>query len=508
MVLSQLKTTFPERVMVILRLFCMCIGAFAFHTAFASDSDLSSPDIIEFLRRQLAAQKEQIDMLKSAIASQQQLLDHLTKVESKPPASERMVTTSEPSKVLVTETSTSVKNFHGFEFSGDFRWRFDLALRSGNTFANPLQNARERYRVRFNIDKEFDSKFKFHFQLSTGAYSNGLTNDQDFGGIAKNPFAISEAYVDYHPNSRVSMRVGRMSEVFTDDDMRFLSDDNVRFTGTEQRLRIPLSRSFFGFNTLEFRSGEYILSNPAVTRVQPNSPYLTAGYTLGERVRDASLIHPGFILFGKVGLRWKTRFMGAIETYQNPNQIQLASTVAGQALAGNPLGLTFSDPLNGSGNAVSAPGSALLAAKHYQIVHIGYNLEARLGVREVPFFIDLQASRNIGTGKYRDGLMASISLGGVKKFGDIRTMYQFGIKDANSMISQFTDDDFGTATGVNLAVHSFRFYLGLTKFLQFQNLFFIQNELRGNNPAEHFFVPLQRGAHTTYRYLGQFAFTF
>jgi hypothetical protein len=53
-----------------------------------------------------------------------------------------------------------------------------------------------------------------------------------------------------------------------------------------------------------------------------------------------------------------------------------------------------------------------------------------------------------------------------------------------------------------------RFDLGLTRFLQWQNLLFIQHERRPNNPAELFFVPLQQGANGTFRYLGQLAFTF
>ena len=91
---------------------------------------------------------------------------------------------------------------------------------------------------------------------------------------------------------------------------------------------------------------------------------------------------------------------------------------------------------------------------------------------------------------------------------DVRFRYQFAIKDANALISQFTDDDLGTGSGVNIAVHALRVDLGLTRFLQWQNLLFIQTERRASNPAEQFFVPLQRGAHVTYRYLGQLAFSF
>jgi hypothetical protein len=37
---------------------------------------------------------------------------------------------------------------------------------------------------------------------------------------------------------------------------------------------------------------------------------------------------------------------------------------------------------------------------------------------------------------------------------------------------------------------------------------FIQNQRRASNPAEQFFVPLQRGANTTFRYQAQLAFAF
>ncbi len=104
--------------------------------------------------------------------------------------------------------------------------------------------------------------------------------------------------------------------------------------------------------------------------------------------------------------------------------------------------------------------------------------------------------------------MASANLGAIRKSGDVRALYQFAIKDANSMISQFTDDNLGTGSGVNIAVHALRFDLGLTRFLQWQNLLFIQHQRRASNPAEQFFVPLGRGANATFRYRGQLAFTF
>jgi hypothetical protein len=104
--------------------------------------------------------------------------------------------------------------------------------------------------------------------------------------------------------------------------------------------------------------------------------------------------------------------------------------------------------------------------------------------------------------------MVSANLGAVRGRGDTRFLYQFAVKDANSLISQFTDDDLGTGSGVNIAVHAIRFDIGLTRFLQWQNLFFMQRQRRAGNPVEALFIPLQRGANTTYRYLGQLAFAF
>mgnify|MGYP001609418036 CR=1 FL=1 len=110
-----------------------------------------------------------------------------------------------------------------------------------------------------------------------------------------------------------------------------------------------------------------------------------------------------------------------------------------------------------TGNATTTPGGAIYSARNFQIAHAGYRL-----VRK-DLWLDLQASRNLGAGRLRDALMASVNLGAVHGFGDMRFLYQFAIKDANAIVSQFTDDDLGTGSGVNIAVHAVRFDLGLTR---------------------------------------------
>jgi hypothetical protein len=102
--------------------------------------------------------------------------------------------------------------------------------------------------------------------------------------------------------------------------------------------------------------------------------------------------------------------------------------------------------------------------------------------------------------------MATLNLGDVRKRGDLRFMYIFSNKQANSMISQFTDDDLGNGTGVNTRVNHFRIDLGLSRFIQVQNLLFVQDPIAANRPG--FSVLIPKGANTTFRYQGQLAFSF
>ena len=502
--------------------------------------EISLKQAIASLQSRIYRQEKQIDGLIETVAAQQQLIDRI-RHQSGPAPVQTAATSAEAAAFVpldaAPEPATSgelavveafqqqqnsaidnltqkvdsvLGNLGGFKFSGDFRFRADMQARSANAVAGPLQNIRSRYRVRLNVDKDLEPQFRFHIQLSTGPYATQTTNDQDFGAMAvKQPFSIAEAFLDYHPSSRVSLRGGRMEEVFA-DNMRFLWDDDVRFNGFQQVANVPIHTKVF--KTLEFRSGEYFLSNPNVPVLASNSPFVTAGYQPGQKVRDANLFHPGAIVSGDLGMRWSHQGSVDMQLYRNQNQIQLSSTAAGfPVVINNSLGFTLSGPPPAIGNATTTPGGAIYTAGHYQIARLAYRIQDRglkLGNREMPLFFDFQVARNVGTHQSRDAMMASANLGAVRQFGDVRFLYQYAIKDANSIIAQFTDDDLGTGATTNIAVHALRFDLGLTRSLQWQNLFFIQNERRPSDPAQNFFVPLQRGANTTYRYLGQLSFSF
>lgn len=472
----------------------------------------SLPAEVQLLREQVAAQQKQIEQLRLMIEAQQVALASLVQPRTSADAPAAVPAPAPAVEELDARVKELSRGLAGFRFSGDFRYRLDVQARSGNEAAPPLQNVRSRYRVRLNIDKDLDRRFGFHMQLSTGHYTVQTTNDQDMAPMAvKQPLSVAEAYMDFHPSPSFAIRGGRMEEVFA-DDMRFLWDNDVRFNGFHQIVRVPLGSGALGFQRLELRAGEYILSNPAVYVLPASSPYVDAGYQVGRKVRDANLFHPGFLLHGEFGARWGHHFTGDISIYRNPNEIQLSSTSSGFPVVVSPvIGLQLSGPIPTTGNATTSPGGAMYYAPNFQIVRMAYRLE-RKGVmlrgREAPVWLDFQASRNVGTGKLRDAVMASANLGAIRAFGDVRFLYQFAIKDANSLISQFTDDDLGTGSGVNIWVHGLRFDLGLTRRLQWQNLLYIQGQRRASNPSESFFVPLPRGANDTFRYLSQLEFSF
>ena len=87
-------------------------------------------------------------------------------------------------------------------------------------------------------------------------------------------------------------------------------------------------------------------------------------------------------------------------------------------------------------------------------------------------------------------------------------IYIFSIKGANALISQLTDDDLGTNSGVNIRTHHFRFDYGIARKVTLQSLIYIQNELRNSGDFPNFFVPLNAFTPRQFRFQEQLAFSF
>jgi hypothetical protein len=425
--------------------------------------------------------------------------------------------------LLSKVVKTAEKNPLGINISGDLRFRSDAELRSGNAVAGSLQNVRERYRLRLNLDKPLGDQFDFHAQLGSGTFSNPLSDETDFTGTThQGPIFLSEYSAAYHPNPLWDIRGGRMEEVFADDS-RFEFDDEIRFDGLQEVAKVPTSANFAGITRIEFRAGQYIFTNPNVSvlpsaadctgsaALTGNCLYLAAGYKPGGRVGDTDLFHQGFGIYGNLTEGWSHHFISDFQWYRNANQLALATTTLGFPLVDNGFyGVSLTGPISGVGTATDQTGYKFWA-HGFQIVRLNYRLVHegwKTRWENFPVWWDLQGSRNVGTSFARDAFLTRVSVGEVKKLGQVRFVYAFAYKDANSMLSEVTDAKMGTNSGVNIRTQHVRFDLGLTSFLQWQTLVYIQDEIRKDNPAQDFYVPLQAGAATQYRIQSQFFFQF
>jgi hypothetical protein len=466
------------------------------------------------MRELIEKQQKSMDELREKMAQQQAMLDALVKQQQEMAEKEKAKTKAvEESKAVASKKEApkpaeSALSVAGFKFSGDFRLRLDAIERSANSTLGSVHNVRGRMRFRLNVDKDLFPQLNFHTQIATGPLNNHLSTNQDFTSFAlRNPINLSEMYVDYHPTKNFSLRGGKMEEVFA-DNTRYMFDDDVRFNGTHEKFRIP----FNDLSSVEFRAGQYIFTNPQVPMAAKGSIWDQIGVLVGHQVRSSDMFDQGVVF--KVG-QSKTvthTFTINMDIYHNANQIQLASIADGTtALSYSGLGVVLSGPLPGTGNATTTKGGPKYWASHFQVAHFTYDLQApgfKWGEHDMPVGLNFQFSENVGTSYDRNGYQASFILGKVGKRWDPRFLYLYSWKDANSMISQFTDDDLGTGSGVNMNTHHFRFDLGLAKNVTWGNLFYIQNALRGNDPTRSFYVPYPKGAAQQYRFMTQLEFKF
>jgi len=501
---------------------------------------------IEQLKRMILDQQRQIDELKAAMAGQAKAdqsaaapvptreigeiasttailpaLPAATALASPLPAPQAAV--ASPTDAIQKAIDAINANLRGFRLSGDMRFRTDIQIREANTGlapsdnrAVPVQRARERYRFRFNVDKDLFYKdgdramASFHLQLATDPFNNPSTQDTDFAGIStRAPISINEAYVDFRPTKGLTLRAGRTAELFA-DNRQFVYDDDIRFNGFHETYR------WAGKNNglfVQFAAAQYILTDPNTQIVATGSPYLAIGYTLGQRVQSAGLFDQGITVGSNIGKKWSHNEIFNFFAARDPNQIQLASTATGAPLfATSPIvGATLTGNLPETGNATTTLGGPVYFADGFEVVRAAFNMNysgRMMYGHNYPFQLMFQATHNTKASIENNGFMGGFAFGQTARLGDMQFQYQYFRKEANAFVSRFTDDDIGSGSGVNLKGHEIRVNFGLTRFLAWENRLYIQNGLTTNNAAINYFVPLQQGYHTQYRVHSQFIFTF
>ena len=497
-----------------------------------SPADPNVAERVRVLESELERQNSKLDQLQKTLLEQQQTIQALleklsghpvaaTAKETETPASAPAVKAESQQPPTVEQRLAKVEGqvlkVGPVRVSGDFRLRYDGIFRSATEPQDPplqhVQNSRVRYRFRLNLDTDVYPNLSFHGQLTTGPVNNHLTADQDFTSIAtRQPLFISEAWVDYKPTKAVQLQAGRVLEVFADNS-RFLFDDDIRFNGFNEKYVHSFKHNGAYLTSLELRAGQYFLTTPNVAVITPGSPLARAGEIVGTAGRSANLFHQGFLANQTFNERWNSQTGADIQIYRHPNQIQLASTNDGLVLLVQPgLGLALSGPLGGTGTATTTPGGAMYTAPGFQVLRLTYRLNYagfKRGDHAFPITFNAQFARNVATGlNERDAMLAALQVGRVTKRGDTSFLYVFSIKGANALISQVTDDDLGTGTGVNIRTNHFRFEYGIARKVIFQSLFFFQNSLRRSGQYQNFFVPVGDFAPTTYRVQQQLVFLF
>ena len=501
----------------------------------AESSETMVSERVRQLESELERQNLKLDQLQKTLMEQQATIQALLDKLSTAPtgtsakATETPATLTAHSEVVSAEPQTptveqrlakvegQVLKIGPMRISGDFRLRFDGTYRSTTHAPDPpldhVQNARARYRFRLNFDTDLYPNLSFHGQLATGPLNNQLSTNQDFTSFnVRAPFSLSEAWIEYRPTKAIQLQGGRVLDIFADNS-RFLFDDDLRFNGFNEKYTATFKPNGAYLSSLEFRAGQYILSTPNVAVITPGSPLARAGEVIGTAGRSARLFHQGILANQTFNKRWNSQFGGDIQLYDHPNQIQLASTQDGLVLLVQPgLGIALSGPLPGTGNATTTPGGVVYTAPGFQVARLTYRLNYAgftHGEHAFPVQFNVQVARNVATGlNERDAMLAALQVGRITKRGDTSFLYVFAIKGANSLISQVTDDDLGTNTGVNIRTSHFRFEYGISKKVTFQSLFFFQDSLRRSGQYPNFFVPVGDFAPRTYRVQQQVVFAF
>jgi hypothetical protein len=518
---------------LLLGLAILCLSLMRVEAQELVKPEINVTERVRVLESELERQNAKLDQLQKTLEEQQltikalleklsaQPVPEVAAVKENAPAAPVAVAPS-PTEPQTPTVEQRLDKLEGMKIgpvrvSGDFRLRAEGIFRSATEPPEPpldhVQNVRMRYRFRLNFDTELHPNLNFHGQLSTGALNNPTSLNQDFTSLTvRAPIAVSEAWIDYRPTKSLQFQVGRVENVFHDNS-RFLFDNDIRFNGFNQKYVASFDPNGAYVSSLELRAGQYILTNPNVAVIAPNSPLARAGDVIGTTGRSSNLFHQGLLVNQTFNKRWNSQLGGDIQVYRHPNHIQLGSTQEGLVLLVQPgIGIALSGPLTGTGNATTTPGGAMYTAPGFQVARLTYRLNYAgftRGDRTFPITFNLQLARNVATGlNERDALLTSLQIGRATKRADMGFLYVFTIKGANAMISQVTDDNLGTGTGVNVRTHHFRFEYGISRKVRFESLLFLQNSLRRSGQFPNFFVPVGDFAPTQYRLQQQLIFTF
>jgi hypothetical protein len=148
------------------------------------------------------------------------------------------------------------KQLGSMTFSGDFRFRYESfygqqnALASAEnpgTFGNPLSTRqRFRLRARLGVRGRVGDEFDWGIRLATGSFADMVSTNQtltDF--FTRKPFALDQAYVNYHPKALPGFQVqlGKFDTPWTRTELTW--DNDISVEGVSESYTRNFKKSAF-----------------------------------------------------------------------------------------------------------------------------------------------------------------------------------------------------------------------------------------------------------------------
>ena len=384
--------------------------------AFAAVSD----DDFEALREQLAAVSARLDQLAAENA--------------------KLRAAQEQTDNAISEVKTTVKEIPAASESwtdrvslgGDFRYRYEYIDKEGSD-----SRKRNRIRARTDIKAQVADNTEVGFGLATGGDDPVSTNQTLGGGGTSKSIVLNLAYIDWEAAEGLHLLAGKFKNPLERPGSQALTWDG---DWTPEGLALKFQRDWYFVNVL----GNYL---------EGDSNKSNKNFSWGGQ-------------FGATTTVGEVQFTGGIGYYSIP-------TKGKETNYGDPT-----DPGDFFGNtAIEAGGEACGTTGETCVYLYDYDLtqvfaEASFDLGDWPTLVFFDYFNNSDPSDNDTGWMFGTKIGQAKDRGELQFTYYYADKEADSMIGQLTDSDFGGG-GSDSKGHWLQFNYGVSKSLAIGAQYFI-----------------------------------
>lgn len=389
----------------------------------------ASPNELELLKAQVAAQQEQIRQLRELLGQQQARLETLERylngrpsahtVAAQPAQLEEHV---EQLEATVAETrKESEKRWKGLgnlSFSGDLRVRYEPFFQAGTP-----ERHRPRARLRFQAAASITDELTAGLRLATGSLDDPISTNQTFSGFfTRKTVGFDRFWLSYKPERArwLTLTGGKFAYPWYRTELTF--DDDLNPEGFSQSLSFDFSDS-------------------------PLANLTLVGFQLP--FNELELAGDSFIGGGQIQTHWKLGDQTRLSLYAAGINFHDADSIARALGAGT---LRPSLPLT---NAVrrDALGNIIGYASRFAYLDLVAELNHPLRPRW-PLRLTLNFANNLRAANgERSGYWAELRLGQTSEKGDWRFSYTLTRIEREAVIGAYNYSDLRAST--NLLGHRF-----------------------------------------------------